>query len=423
MTRRPTPWLRLYALAAAALMIAAVATRRPEPAALAAPFLLSAVLAGTRAEAPQAAVRIVVEPLRTVERGHAVATVTVAVQPASRWLEVDLAVNPGLVVRPPARRVVASSGGEPVTFEFEVACGRFGGYTVGPVDLVARDRFGMFAWHGSLGDPVPLRVYPRGDGLRTVPAPRRTAVSVGSTVARAKSAGIEFADIRRFVPGDRARDVNWRVSARRRELHVNEHHPERNSDVVVFLDSFGDAPGWDGPPVDAGVAAAAELCQAYLGRRDRVGLVGFGGVLRWVLPDSGRAQLQRLLDTLIDTRVATSFAWRDLEVIPARTLPPRSLVVAVTPLLDPRTTAALGDLRGRGFDLVVVDVGPERFVAAPAGRLPALAERMWRMQREQARAELVDRGVALAVWREHTSLAAVMAELSEVRRWARTATR
>ena len=37
--------------------------------------------------------------------------------------------------------------------------------------------------------------------------------------------------------------INWRASARRGELVVNETHPERNTDVILFLDSFAEARG------------------------------------------------------------------------------------------------------------------------------------------------------------------------------------
>ena len=62
---------------------------------------------------------------------------------------------------------------------------------------------------------------------------------------RSRADGLEFADTRAFVPGDRLRSVNWRASARRGELIVNERHPDRNADVVLFLDSFAEARGGD----------------------------------------------------------------------------------------------------------------------------------------------------------------------------------
>ena len=112
---------------------------------------------------------------------------------------------------------------------------------------------------------------------------------------------------------------------------------------------------------------AATLSSRFLQRRDRVGLVTFGGVLRWLEPGTGLAQSYRLVDALLETGVEFSYAWKDVNVIPARTLPPRALVVAVTPLLDERSVAALVDLRGRGHDLVVLELSPEPYVEPGEG--------------------------------------------------------
>ena len=151
-------------------------------------------------------------------------------------------------------------------------------------------------------------------------------------------------------PGDRLRSVNWRASARRGELIVNERHPDRNADVVLFLDSFAEARSGDEADgtLERAVRAAATLAGRYLERRDRVGLVTFGGVLRWLEPGGGLVQRYRLIDALLETGVEFSYAWKDVNIIPARTLPPKALVIAVTPLLDERSIAALFDLRARG---------------------------------------------------------------------------
>ena len=151
------------------------------------------------------------------------------------------------------------------------------------------------------------------------------------------------------MPGDRLRAVNWRASARRGELIVNERHPDRNADVVLFLDSFAEARGGeeDDGTLERAVRAAATLAGRYLERRDRVGLVTFGGVLRWLEPGGGSVQRYRLIDALLETGVEFSYAWKGVNTIPARTLPAKALVVAVTPLLDERSIAALLDLRAR----------------------------------------------------------------------------
>jgi uncharacterized protein (DUF58 family) len=57
-------------------------------------------------------------------------------------------------------------------------------------------------------------------------APLETQVFIGNQVSRTRGDGIEFADIREWEPGDRRRRINWRASARRSELWVNEQHPD-----------------------------------------------------------------------------------------------------------------------------------------------------------------------------------------------------
>ena len=189
----------------------------------------------------------------------------------------------------------------------------------------------------------------------------------GNEVARQKGDGLEFADLRPFAPGDRVRSINWRASARRAatgELVVNDRHPERNTDVILFLDSFAEARDAERSTLDLAVRAAATLASRYLERRDRVGIVSFGGILRWLVPGMGAAQRYRIVDSLLETEIVFNYAWKDVSVIPSRTLPPQALVLAVTPLLDERSVAALLDLRARGYDLAVVEVSPEPFVRA-----------------------------------------------------------
>ena len=175
---------------------------------------------------------------------------------------------------------------------------------------------------GSSGSPAAhrLKAYPSPIALRRILAPVETQAFAGSEVARVKGEGIEYADIRDFVPGDRVRSINWRASARRQSLVVNERHPERNTDVVLFVDSFVDVRGADAEHARDAVRAAATLATRYLERRDRVGLVGFGGVLRWLQPGMGSTQRYRLIETMLETGVEPTYTWRDVDLIPARIL-------------------------------------------------------------------------------------------------------
>ena len=121
-------------------------------------------------------------------------------------------------------------------------------------------------------------------------------------------------------------------------LVVNERHPERNADVILFLDTFADARAGGRSTLDLAVRATSTLASRYLERRDRVGLVSFGGILRWLTPGMGISQRYRIVDALLESEIVFNYAWKDVSIIPARTLPPQALVVAVTPLLDDRAS-------------------------------------------------------------------------------------
>ena len=214
--------------------------------------------------------------------------------------------------------------------------------------------------------------------LRRIVAPVSTQPFAGNQVARQKGEGLEFADLREFAAGDRVRSINWRASARRNVLVVNERHPERNADVILFLDTFADARAGGRSTLDLAVRATATLASRYLERRDRVGLVSFGGILRWLTPGMGMTQHYRIVDALLASEIVFNYAWKDVSIIPARTLPPQALVVAVTPLLDDRIVEALADLRARRYDLAIVEVSPAGFATPGCERVrsacvPALA--------------------------------------------------
>jgi uncharacterized protein (DUF58 family) len=257
--------------------------------------------------------------------------------------------------------------------------------------------------------------------VRRLLKPADTQVFAGNEVSRLRGDGIEFADIRPFVPGDRVRRVNWRVTARRGHLHVNEMRLERNADVVVFIDTFSDLRDRSESSLNLAVRAATALVHAYLGRRDRVGLIGFGGTLRWLTPQMGERQLYRVLDALIDTEVVLSYAWKGLEVIPSQTLPPKSLVLAVTPLVDERAVEALLNLRARGHDLAVVEISPQSFLRPGARAGDQIAYRLWSMERESLRGRFLALGVATVAWTADQPLQVALAAADRFRRDARVA--
>jgi uncharacterized protein (DUF58 family) len=107
-------------------------------------------------------------------------------------------------------------------------------------------------------------------------------------------------------------------------------------------------------------------------------------------------------------------------VLPARSLTPQALVIALSPLLDERGMYALADLRRRGFDLAVVDLSPVPFVGSSEGGGPdPQALRLWRLWRETLHLRYQELGVAVTEWTGGESLERVVEEVRAFRRSAR----
>jgi uncharacterized protein (DUF58 family) len=421
-TRTASPKLIAYAGLAALGLLAALAARLPELVVLAAPFALVAAVGQLHVRRPELRARVELERDRVLEGEDVVVTVTVDSAVGAERAELLLELPPELKtaagVNPRAVHVPDDADRE---LSFPVSCTRWGGFRVGRVFVRTHDVFGVFVHEDVLDERVPLKVFPRDEAVRNLLRPLETQVYSGNHVAAQRGEGIEFADLRQFVPGDRVRHVNWRASARRRQLWVNEYHPERNADLVVFVDAFAEARRGERSTLDPAVRAAASIVARYLRQRDRVGFVSFGGFLNWLLPSSGTRQLYRIVDAMLDTQIVLSYAWKEVDVIPPRTLPPHALVIALTPLLDDRSTSALLDLRGRGFDLVVVEISPLPFLPQPHDTAQELGLRLSRLRREAVRGRFERAGVPVAVWGDESSLAEALEEVSAYRRHARVA--
>ena len=119
--------------------------------------------------------------------------------------------------------------------------------------------------------------------------------------------GTELAQIRRYVPGDDVRDMDWNVTARTGEPHVRVHVAERVLTSWLLLDvsasmSFGTA---DRRKADVAEGVALALGHVATRGGNRLGLMTFGQPRGRIIPPAqGRAAMLSLLTTLRREQVA-----------------------------------------------------------------------------------------------------------------------
>ncbi len=419
MTRAATAKLAGYASLGALGLFAGIAFGRAELVVLAAPFVLVLAIGLVFGDEPELDAEVHCDTARTLEGEDVPLRIVLEARSRIERLELSLALPRDATAVGDTSFGLTLADGERRELTTSLHFPRWGVYRLGRLGLAAFDRLGLFVFERELPVSHLLRVYPREERLREIVRPRETQAYVGNLVARQKGEGIEFADLRLYQPGDRVRRVNWKATARRGALVVNEEHPERNAAAVLLLDSFAEARLGAAGTLDQAVRATAALAGAYLRRRDQVGLLSFGGSLNWLEPALGTVQLYRIVEALLDTEVVLSYVWRDIRVIPTHALPPKALVLCLTPLLDERMVNALVDVRGRGADVAAVEIAPESFVQMKEGRQAELAYRIWKLRRAAVRSRFRRLGVPVVQWRWGDPLEPVLEEVSSFRRFAR----
>jgi len=117
-----------------------------------------------------------------------------------------------------------------------------------------------------------------------------------------KGQGMEFAEVREYVPGDEYRSIDWNVSARMGQPYVKTYTEERELTVLFAVDLSGSAQFGTRGRFKAELAAevAAVIAMAAIKNNDRVGLVLFTDRIEsFVPPKKGRRHALRLIRDLL----------------------------------------------------------------------------------------------------------------------------
>lgn len=151
-------------------------------------------------------------------------------------------------------------------------------------------------------DPADLRARMRGaPALSFGPRQPTNSALNGRHASRLKGRGLNFEELRRYIPGDDVRTIDWKVTARTGNPHVRVYTEERDRPVLLIVDQrlsmfFGTVHA-----MKSVVAAESAALSAFRVRAggDRVGGLIFGDdrvdALR---PKASARALDRFLDTL-----------------------------------------------------------------------------------------------------------------------------
>jgi uncharacterized protein (DUF58 family) len=158
----------------------------------------------------------------------------------------------------------------------------------------------------------------------------------GRSAVRVRGQGTEFDSLREYVRGDDVRSIDWRASARNRNVVVRTWQPERDRRVVLVLDTSRTSAGRveDVPRLDSAMDAALLLAALAARAGDRIDFVAGDRRVRARMRSAGSRDIAaHLQETMADLQPVLAEADWDALVGAVQGMGrQRSLVVLLTPL-------------------------------------------------------------------------------------------
>jgi len=180
--------------------------------------------------------------------------------------------------------------------------------------------------------------------------------------------GMEFEDIREYVPGDDVKNIDWNVTARQNKTFVKQYREEREMNMFLLIDmsrsnSFGRKKEFI-------AEISATLALSATRNNDRVGVVFFTGEVEKFIPSqNGRKHVLSIINSILsyepkrnDTNLANALQFFN------RVEKKRSVAFLISDFLDEGYERELGISGGR-HDLIRIRVVDRAEEKIPAGAI------------------------------------------------------
>jgi uncharacterized protein (DUF58 family) len=113
--------------------------------------------------------------------------------------------------------------------------------------------------------------------------------------------GIEFSDVREYVPGDDIRSIDWNITARMNEPYIKEYIEERNLTMYIMFDiSASNDFGSTKQKKESAIELAASIIFSAVRNNDKIGLCLFtNDIEQLIMPKTGKKHALKLIREMI----------------------------------------------------------------------------------------------------------------------------
>jgi uncharacterized protein (DUF58 family) len=160
-----------------------------------------------------------------------------------------------------------------------------------------------------VGLPTETQVYPNYEPVLrfALLATANREEQMGIVKRRRNGATLDFHQLREYQDGDVLARVDWKATSRRQNLISRDYEEQKNQSILLVPDCGRRMRAMDGELSQFDHCLNAMLLISYIALRqsDEVGVVGFGGVQRWLKPVKGPPAMPKILNHLYDYETTT----------------------------------------------------------------------------------------------------------------------
>ena len=226
--------------------------------------------------------------------------------------------------------------GETQSFEYTLRPTERGVYEFGSLNVFSASPIGFFARRYRFDTAAEVPVYPSFLQLRKYDliAFTNRLHEYGLKKIRRIGHTMEFEQIKEYVQGDDIRNINWKATAKKSQLMVNQYQDEKSQPIYSVIDKgrVMKMPFEELSLLDYAINATLVISNIALKKQDKAGMFSFSNAIEnRVVAERRNSQMNLILETLYNLR--TDFVESDFSRLYAdikRNLNQRSLLLLYT---------------------------------------------------------------------------------------------
>jgi uncharacterized protein (DUF58 family) len=194
--------------------------------------------------------------------------------------------------------------GEFAALSYEARFVRRGQHVFSPAHVLVDSACGLWRSLHLIAGESQIRAYPNYEPVVrfAMLAMANRVEQMGIIKRRRMGASLDFHQLRDYQDGDVLSRIDWKATSRRSMLVSRDYEETRNQTILLVPDCGRRMRALDGGLSQFDHCLNAMLLIAFIALRqgDEVGVVGFGGVQRWLPPVKGAHCMPKLLNHLYD---------------------------------------------------------------------------------------------------------------------------